>query len=102
MRDPSGEPSYFISIIEDITERKHKELLLDSLTPREIEVLRLLARGYTNREIAESMKFSVGTAKINVQHIINKLGVSDRTQAAVLAVEIGLIPPRAVKSSDPH
>jgi DNA-binding NarL/FixJ family response regulator len=62
-----------------------------SLTKREAEVLRLLARGKTNRKIAEELTLSAGTVKIHVQHIIGKLGVSDRTQAAVRAVESGLL-----------
>jgi DNA-binding NarL/FixJ family response regulator len=78
-------------VIEDITGRKRAESLLRSLTPREVEILRLLARGRTNREIAEHLMFSVSTVKNHVQHIIAKLGVSDRTQAAVRAVELGLI-----------
>jgi DNA-binding NarL/FixJ family response regulator len=61
------------------------------LTPREVEVLRLLAQGLTNREIAGELIVSVGTVKIHVEHIIGKLGVSDRTQAAVRAVELGLL-----------
>jgi DNA-binding NarL/FixJ family response regulator len=63
----------------------------DRLTRREQEVLRLLARGQTNREIAGSLSVSIGTVKIHVEHIIAKLGVADRTQAAVRALENGLI-----------
>ncbi len=61
------------------------------LTPREIEVLQLLAQGQTNREIADKLTLSVSTVKIHVEHILDKLSVSDRTQAAVRAVELGLI-----------
>ena len=63
----------------------------ERLTPREREVLQLLAQGQTNREIAGALSLSVGTVKIHVEHIIAKLGVSDRTQAAVRAVESGLL-----------
>jgi DNA-binding NarL/FixJ family response regulator len=63
----------------------------ERLTPRELDVLRLLAQGQTNREIAKSLVVSVGTVKVHVEHIIAKLGVSDRTQAAVRAVELGLL-----------
>jgi DNA-binding NarL/FixJ family response regulator len=63
----------------------------DRLTPRERAVLRLLTQGKTNREIASDLIVSVGTVKIHVEHIIAKLGVSDRTQAAVRAVELGLL-----------
>jgi DNA-binding NarL/FixJ family response regulator len=64
---------------------------IESLTPREIEVLRLLSRGQTNPQIAQNLKVSRGTVKIHVQHIISKLGVSDRTQAAVRAIEAGIL-----------
>lgn len=61
------------------------------LTARELDVLRLLAQGKTNREIAAMLIVSAGTIKVHVEHIISKLGVSDRTQAAVRAIELGLI-----------
>jgi DNA-binding NarL/FixJ family response regulator len=62
-----------------------------SLTPREVEVLRLLSQGQTNPQIAQNLLVSRGTVKIHVQHIISKLGVSDRTQAAVRAIEAGIL-----------
>lgn len=61
------------------------------LSPREREVLQLLVRGQTNREIAQNLTVSVSTIKIHVEHILAKLGVSDRTQAAVRAIELGLL-----------
>jgi DNA-binding NarL/FixJ family response regulator len=64
---------------------------LERLTARERQVLQLLAEGQTNREIAAHLSLSVGTVKIHVEHIIAKLGVSDRTQAAVRAVASGLL-----------
>ena len=64
---------------------------LERLTARERQVLRLLAEGRTNREIAAHLSLSIGTVKIHVEHIIAKLGVSDRTQAAVRAVASGLL-----------
>lgn len=63
----------------------------DALTGREIEVLGLLAQGHTNREIAQNLVLSSGTVKVHVQRIIRKLRVSDRTQAAVRAIELGLV-----------
>jgi DNA-binding NarL/FixJ family response regulator len=65
--------------------------ITEPLTPRELEVLELLALGKTNRQIAEDFVLSVGTVKNHVEHIIAKLGVSDRTQAVVLALELGII-----------
>ena len=64
---------------------------IETLTPREIEVLTLLSQGQTNPQIARNLTVSRGTVKIHVQHIISKLGVSDRTQAAVRAIEAGVI-----------
>lgn len=63
----------------------------ERLTPREREVLALIVEGQTNREIAAKLSLSVGTVKIHVEHIIAKLGVADRTQAAVRALEHGLL-----------
>ncbi len=61
------------------------------LTQRESEVLRQLSYGLTNKEIAQSLQISYETVKEHVQHILRKLGVSDRTQAAVWAVRKGLV-----------
>jgi two-component system, NarL family, response regulator LiaR len=60
---------------------------IESLTPREVEVLKLLSQGQTNPEIAQNLLFSVSTVKSQVRSILSKLGVSDRTQAAVRAIE---------------
>jgi len=69
------------------------ESLSEPLTARETEVLRLLAQGQTNPQIARELVVSPGTVKNHVRHIIAKLGVSDRTQAAVRAMELGLLAP---------
>ena len=68
------------------------EELLD-LTPREAEVLTLLARGYTNREIAAALVISVRTAGVHVSHILRKLGAPNRLEAAAIAHRLS--PPRA-------
>ena len=68
-----------------------EELLPKQLSEREYEVLRLLVQGKTNPEIAQQLTISVGTVKIHVEHILAKLHVSDRTQAAVRAIELGLL-----------
>jgi len=60
------------------------------LTQRESEVLRQVALGLTNKEIAQALNISYETVKEHVQHILRKVGVSDRTQAAVWAVRKGL------------
>ena len=64
------------------------------LSPREMDVLTLLAAGKTNRQIAGELHLSLSTVKGHLEHIIAKLGASDRTQAAVRAIELGLLPAR--------
>lgn len=68
---------------------------LDRLTPREREVLILIGRGFPNKRIAQELGLSEKTVKTHVGHVLAKLGVSDRTQAAVLAVRAGLVDPRS-------
>lgn len=68
--------------------RRNKGCL--GLTNREQEVLALLAKGMSNKEIAVALGLSVRTVKAHVSNILQKLGVADRTQAAVMAVRIGL------------
>ena len=65
--------------------------LRDSLTPRGLEVLGIMKLGLSNREIAADLVISLGTAKNHVEHIMAKLGVSDRTQAVVKALELGIL-----------
>jgi DNA-binding NarL/FixJ family response regulator len=71
--------------------------LPSSLTPREIEVLTLTAQGYTNQQIAYALRLSMSTVKKHLRGVISKLGVSDRTQAAVRAVELGVLAERMRK-----
>jgi DNA-binding NarL/FixJ family response regulator len=66
---------------------------VEDLTPRELEVLGLVAQGKTNPAIAEELVISRATVKVHVERIIRKLGVSDRTQAVVHAIELGLVKP---------
>lgn len=63
----------------------------DPLTERETEVLRLMAAGYSNREIADAIGVSEGTVKNHVSSILSKLGVRDRTRAVLKGLELGLI-----------
>jgi NarL family two-component system response regulator LiaR len=68
---------------------------LDRLTPREREVLVLLGRGFPNKQIARELRLSEKTVKTHVGHVLAKLGVTDRTQAAVVAVRAGLVAQRS-------
>ena len=65
-------------------------ILTDKLTERELDVLRLIAKGINNSEIANQLHLSEGTVRNHVSAILEKLGVSDRTQAAVIAIQHGL------------
>jgi DNA-binding NarL/FixJ family response regulator len=65
--------------------------LVERLTPRELDVLRLLARGDGNKEISQELKLAEITVKKYVQTVIQKLGASDRTQAAIQAARLGIV-----------
>jgi NarL family two-component system response regulator LiaR len=65
--------------------------LHEALTPRELEILQLLTQGKSNPQIAQELVISRLTAKTHVERIIRKLAVSDRTQAALRAIQLGLV-----------
>jgi two-component system, NarL family, response regulator DevR len=86
------------SLIDTNTTKQVMERLTQmpgsELTEREREVLALVARGYTNKQIADTLYVSEKTARNHVSHILEKLGLSRRSEAAAFAVEHKLVPPR--------
>jgi DNA-binding NarL/FixJ family response regulator len=76
-------------------ERMHNDFVSldrpDPLTERETEILRLMAGGYSNKEIANSLGVAEGTVKNHVSNILSKLGVRDRTRAVLKAFELGIV-----------
>jgi DNA-binding NarL/FixJ family response regulator len=89
-------PSVTRRLIEEFSrraERREPPPALDGLTRRELDVLRLVARGLSNAEIAAELVISEHTAKTHVAHILSKLTLRDRVQAAVLAYESRLVEP---------
>jgi len=73
----------------------------DMLTEREIEVLRLLAQGQANKEIARSLHIAEKTVKTHVSNILAKLGLQSRTQAALYALRVGIASPQSTGTTGP-
>ncbi|RDI75563.1 CheY-like receiver domain-containing and HTH DNA-binding domain-containing response regulator [Gaiella occulta] len=89
-------PSVTRRLIEEFARRNGPPLrppTLETLTAREVDVLRLVARGSTNAEIAAELVVSEHTVKTHVAHLLRKLDLRDRTQAVVVAYESGLVRP---------
>jgi DNA-binding NarL/FixJ family response regulator len=83
-------------LLKDVADGSRSALVEpERLTRREREVLELIARGQSNKRIAFELGIAEKTVKTHVGHLLAKLGVSDRTQAALLAVEQGLVGPRS-------
>jgi DNA-binding NarL/FixJ family response regulator len=91
------EPSVAAKVIAEFTRvskmvpLRKMEALVDPLSEREQEILSLIACGASNKEIAQQLYIAEGTVKNHVTHILGKLGVRDRTQAALKAKELGLM-----------
>ncbi len=90
-------PSVTRRLIEEFAKRRApvrwKSTDVESLTEREREVLRLLARGRSNQEIAAELHVGEATIKTHVAHVLDKLDLRDRVQAVILAYELGLVQP---------
>lgn len=87
--DPQVAGKLFNSVVKN-TSYEHSRLRAE-LSEREFEILTLIGRGFTNAEIAEKLFLTKGTVRNYVSAILAKLGVEDRTQAAILAVQYGLV-----------
>jgi DNA-binding NarL/FixJ family response regulator len=91
------EPSVAAKVIAEFTRvsglvpAAQMEQLVEPLSERELEILNWIARGASNKEIADQLFIAEGTVKNHVTHILGKLGVRDRTQAALKARELGLL-----------
>ncbi len=77
--------------LSSLASKDHDTEMVEQLSPKELEVLRLVAGGYSNREISTAIHKSEGTVKNQVSSILEKLGVRDRTQAVLKAVNLGLL-----------
>jgi DNA-binding NarL/FixJ family response regulator len=90
------QPSVAAKVVAEFARLSRKaarsaDSLIEPLSERELEVLRLIARGASNREIAERLFLAEGTVKNHITNILGKLGARDRTQAALKAKDIGLV-----------
>ncbi|MEU6373118.1 response regulator transcription factor [Streptomyces sp. NPDC046909] len=95
-------PAVTRRLVADIVRRRREEAAadvtpqrLDVLTAREVETLRMLARGLSNAEIATTLFVSEHTVKTHVSNVLSKLGLRDRVQAVICAYETGLVTPGA-------
>jgi len=91
--DPAVAPRVMAAYRRSVAPAQRDDRRLAELTDRELEVLRRMARGATNREIAEALVVSEGTVKSHVGSIFTKLGVRDRAAAIVLAYDRGVVAP---------
>jgi DNA-binding NarL/FixJ family response regulator len=98
-------PSITRRLIEEFARRPRSNARpaeLEALSPRELEVLRLVARGLSNAEIASELYVGDATVKTHVSRILQKLNLRDRVQAVVLAYESGLLQPGNLAASEPR
>ena len=85
------EPSLTVMLNSSLARRDVKKSMIDSLTKRELEILKLIAQGLFNKEIAAMLNISERTVKNHISNIFKKIDVSDRTQAAVFAIKNGIV-----------
>lgn len=85
------QPVIASKLLQQMSEAKQQPAQMDALTPREVEVLNLLARGLQNKEIAVDLVISERTVKYHVSSIMSKLGAGNRTEAVAIAANQGLV-----------
>ena len=85
-------PEVAAKLMQEFSAPRPGEAPVDQLTPREMEVLRLIAKGKSNKEIADTLIVSEKTIKTHVSNILSKLHLADRTQAAIYALRQRLVP----------
>ncbi len=88
--EPSLEPSIARKVLTEVLQPEKKNLTVDPLTGRELEVLRFIAEGLSNKEIADHLNVSELTIRTHVGNILGKLHLANRTQAALYALQKGL------------
>jgi len=88
--ESSLHPTIARKVLQELSRPSERPPTLDPLTPREVEVLRLVAQGLDNREIAEKLVISEATVRTHVSHTLSKLHLASRTQAALYALREGL------------
>jgi DNA-binding NarL/FixJ family response regulator len=86
-------PSAISTLVKDFVERGREDEQFDVLTPRELQVLKLIAEAYTSKEIAAELVISIKTVERHRQNILDKLGMSDRVELTRYAIRRGLIQP---------
>lgn len=83
----TGRPYFSAGLEEKLAARREQE----NLTPRELEVLRLVAAGHSNKEVVAALHISLSSVKLHLQNIFSKLGAQDRTQATAAALQRGIV-----------
>jgi DNA-binding NarL/FixJ family response regulator len=97
-------PSVTRSLLDRFGERlpgrtEETSIRLANLSLREVEILRLLARGFSNQELADCLVVTVPTVKSHISHLLTKLDLRDRTQAVITAYEAGLVRPGVLEGA---
>ena len=85
------EPRLMNLLNSNLAKRDIKKSMIDALTKRELEILKLISKGMLNKEIASQLNISERTVKNHISNIFKKIDVSDRTQAAVFAIKNGVV-----------